>query len=477
MSEDEVLRRFQAMIDGMGLEDLRALTGQVLTQAGQAAAEPVESRRRPARPEPAVFRLRVDLNDAAPPIWRRLDVRSDLTLDVVHQVLQDAFSWTDSHLHRFVLGADDVWDPRGEAFLCPYDVDDPENEDGGTPEELVRLDETMGEPGDVLRYVYDYGDSWDLTLRLEEVCHPRTTAPPAACVGGHRGAPPEDSGSIRDAESLAEVLDDPAYFDPADVNARLTRPYYVLRQRGLPRRLLELLPVLELVAGPGTDDLAHRLASLDPAAPGPSTAEIAAVLRPHLWVLDRAASDGIPLTAAGYLKPADVEALAPLVPGMAGWIGKANREDLTWPVAAFRESLIRHLGLLRKHRGRLVLTRAGAAAHVDPRALFEHLAGRLRPREGREFERDADLLVLAYAAVGEDKVLPLSQVAATLTDLGYRYSDGTVVDEHAVRTYDRNVYGVLLDLSPEPAVRREHRRMSPVAAALARAALGMTTHP
>lgn len=466
-------RQFQALMDGMGLEDLRSLTGQILAHgrvaAGTAAA--VVSRRRPARPEPAVFRVRVDLDGAAPPIWRRLDVRSDLTLDVVHQVLQDAFSWTDSHLHRFALG-DDVWDREAEVFLCPYDADNLEDDETGVREELVRLDETMGEPGDVLRYVYDYGDSWELTLRLEGVRPLPTTAPPAACVGGRRGAPPEDSGSIRDAESLAEVLDDPAFFDPADVDARLARPYYVLRQRGLPRRLLELLPVLELVAG--TDDLGHRLASLDPAAPGPSADDVEAALCPYLWILDRAATDGIPLTAAGYLRPADVEALAPLVPGMAGWIGKANREDLTWPVAAFRKSLTRHLGLLRKHRGRLVLTRAGAAVHGEPRALFEHLAARLRPREDREFERDADLLVLACAAVGPGRALPLRQVAAALADLGYRYSDGAVVDEHAVRTHERSVYEVLLDVSPAPDVRREQRRIGPVAAALARAALGTT---
>ena len=70
--------------------------------------------------------------------------------------------------------------------------------------------------------------------------------------------------------------------------------------------------------------------------------------------------------------------------------------------------------------------------------------------------------------------LPLRQVAAALADLGYRYSDGAVVDEHAVRTHERSVYEVLLDVSPAPDVGREQRRIGPVAAALARAALGTT---
>ncbi len=48
--------------------------------------------RRPPQDEVAIYRIRVDLDHAEPPIWRRLDLRSDLPLDVVHQVLQVAFS-------------------------------------------------------------------------------------------------------------------------------------------------------------------------------------------------------------------------------------------------------------------------------------------------------------------------------------------------------------------------------------------------
>lgn len=33
----------------------------------------------------------------------------------------------------------------------------------------ARLDEILHEPGDVLHYLFDYGDSWELTLRLEGV--------------------------------------------------------------------------------------------------------------------------------------------------------------------------------------------------------------------------------------------------------------------------------------------------------------------
>ena len=39
----------------------------------------------------------------------------------------------------------------------------------GTPVAEVRLYETLHEQGDALRYVYDYGDSWEPTLLVESV--------------------------------------------------------------------------------------------------------------------------------------------------------------------------------------------------------------------------------------------------------------------------------------------------------------------
>ena len=162
--------------------------------------------RRAPRADVAIFRVRVDLDDASPPIWRRLDVRSDLPLDVVHQVLQVAFDWTDSHLHRFSLGGG-PFDGHSQLFLCPHDVEDRDFDgDEGVPASEVRLDETLQEPGNVLHYVYDYGDFWELTLRLEEILPAGGDSPTAAVVDGRRAAPPEDCGGITDAESLAEVL-------------------------------------------------------------------------------------------------------------------------------------------------------------------------------------------------------------------------------------------------------------------------------
>lgn len=418
--QDELRRRFDDIISGMDVSDLRQLAGQLLDFGrGTAAAPSRPSRRRPRRATPATYRIRVDLDDARPPIWRRLDIRSDLTLDAVHQALQAAFGWTDSHLHRFALGGG-VFDRKAELFLCPFDVE--EGEDDGLPASDVRLDETLAEPGDVLRYCYDYGDSWDLTLKLESVGDlADASAPPAVCVDGRRAAPPEDCGGLRDADQLAEVLEDPAHFDLAEVNQALTDPWMLLSDAGVDRRLLRLL--LRLRGTAAGDDLAARLMSLTSRQDEPSPSERAAALEPALWFLDHVGDSGLTLTSAGYLKPDDVTAAAAVIPDAKEWIGKANRESQTFPVLLFRESLQR-LKLLRKYRGRLLLTKAGAAARGKPEVLWRHCAERLPVGKDEDFAVQASLLALVYVASAPDQRIPTDSLAEALTYLDWREGGG-----------------------------------------------------
>ena len=70
----------------------------------------------PARKTPVnIYQLKVTLRDSHPPIWRRLRVPGNSTLYTLHQILQVAMGWTDSHLHEFTVGETSYRPPS------PYD--------------------------------------------------------------------------------------------------------------------------------------------------------------------------------------------------------------------------------------------------------------------------------------------------------------------------------------------------------------------
>lgn len=466
---DDLRRQFDALISGADLGDLRKLADQVSLLAGGDPAQRTSNPhlRHPRRGQPAIFRVRVDLNHAHPPIWRRLDLRSDLTLDAVHQVLQTAYDWTDSHLHRFSIGGD-AFDMAAEWFLCPYDVE--EGEDEGTPATDVTLAETLAKPGDVLHYIYDYGDHWDLTIRLEEILPLADGAPQASCVDGRRAAPPDDCGSLRDAEDLAEILDDPAAFDVDELNELLTSPTGGLVEWGVRPDLVALLNQLKRT--PVGDDFIARTLVVGKAEL-PSHDELVANLRAYQWFLDRAAGDGIPLTAAGYLKPIDVEAAAAVVPVVGDWIGKRNREDLTTPLLEFRQSL-QQIGLLRKYKGKLLLTKAGKVAQSDPGALWRHLAFHLIDGPGDTFDTQARLLALLCLA-SEPEGRHEQRLAEATTYLGWRQRDGRPVSEESTRWAIREVTHALANVAcaqrDRGIPRIERRALTPIAVLLARHAL------
>jgi len=156
-----------------------------------------------------------------------------------------------------------------------------------------------------------------------------------------------------------------------------------------------------------------------------------------------------------------------VLPTMGGSIGKANRESVTKPILHFRQ-LLQSLGLLRRHKGALRLTRAGGAAQRGPVELWNWLADKLVPAASG-FDVDATLLLLAYAATSGASEIELDAVAAALTALGWQTVDGRPVERRDL--YWIPAVQVLRNVASDPTDWASRWRISPAAAKLARAAL------
>ncbi|MGB7961958.1 MAG: plasmid pRiA4b ORF-3 family protein [Propionicimonas sp.] len=387
------------------------------------------------RPDRACFVVRLDLDNTKPPIWRRLRLASDLTLSELHEILQIAMGWTDSHLHQFQMGPD-AKDFRVVPFLTPFDLD--EGETDGTLESEVRLDQTIAKPGHRLYYEYDFGDGWEHTIKLEKIEPWAETGPVAVCVAGRRACPPEDVGGppgyhdVLDAleghiepaevEWMAERIEwlpegfDPAAFSADEVNE-------LLRENPLPAlgdwhpEIAHLLAKAAVRGRPGLGSLVKQ-AVADWVELTDVQVEQATL---SYRVMLSTVGAGVKLTAAGYLPPRIVENLWDELRLGSEWIGKGNREDMTLPVLILRESATA-LGLLRKAKGQLTVTKLGRVLADDPRALLAHIGKRLPL--GREFERDAGMLELLLAAASPDVAQEGADLAGIYAGLGWRNDHG-----------------------------------------------------
>lgn len=186
------------------------------------------------------------------------------------------------------------------------------------------------------------------------------------------------------------------------------------------------------------------------------------------YLLKRADGDGLPLTAAGYLKPADVRALAAVMPMIRDWNHKMAREIDAHPVLHFRE-YVKSIGLLRKYKGSLRLTRLGRVAANDPPVLWKHLADTLAPDE-QSFNADATVVVLVHMATTESRI-DVGAVAQTLTALGWSHRDGSPVSQGEVYEVWNELWDVLGNIGEGEGNHHSDRMMSQAARVMVHEAL------
>ena len=146
-----------------------------------------------------LYQIKVSLNGVRPPIWRRLLVPGSVSLKDLHDVLQAAIGWTDSHLHQFVA--------RGTLYGRP----DPEFGRGCVNEKGVRLDGVLRAEKDAMTYEYDFGDGWQHKVVLEKILGSAEDDVAPSCTAGARACPPEDCGGVWGYANLLKIISDSSH--------------------------------------------------------------------------------------------------------------------------------------------------------------------------------------------------------------------------------------------------------------------------
>ncbi len=139
----------------------------------------------------------VTLLGAEPPVWRRFLIRPNATFMDLHEAIQHACGWQNSHLFVFR-------DSGGGAIAG---LPDDEGFDEPDPDAAFIKLSSFFQPDAVetCAYEYDFGDSWEHsvvlkgTVDLEESFERRL-------IDGGRAFPLEDSGGLRGYEDCVKAV-------------------------------------------------------------------------------------------------------------------------------------------------------------------------------------------------------------------------------------------------------------------------------
>jgi Plasmid pRiA4b ORF-3-like protein len=157
------------------------------------------------------YQLKISLDGAKPPIWRRVLVANTINLQDLHQLIQIVMGWNDSHLHHFIQGSG--WQT---VFYAPHQEDDFDSLDS-KDEADYQIRQLLKKEKDKITYEYDFGDSWQHTLLLEKILPFEDSHNTPQCIKGKLACPPDDCGGIWDYANLLEILDDPSHPDHKDM--------------------------------------------------------------------------------------------------------------------------------------------------------------------------------------------------------------------------------------------------------------------
>jgi hypothetical protein len=161
-------------------------------------------------PEPVhVYQFKITLDGIKPPIWRRIQVRGDVSLFKLHKIIQAAMGWEDYHLHQFIVGEDYYAIPSPDE---PWPMETKN-------EKRAKLFQIA--PAEKARFIYEYdfGDSWYHDILVEKILHPEGEQKHPVCLSGRRSRPPEDCGGISGYCEFLEAVSDPKHPDHEDMLA------------------------------------------------------------------------------------------------------------------------------------------------------------------------------------------------------------------------------------------------------------------
>lgn len=160
-------------------------------------------------PRSTVHELTITLLGVEPPVWRRVQVASGVTLSRVHGDIQAVMGWSNSHLHQFAIGDIRYGSPDPDYLPAFGDPVHDERKSKLGP---------LAQKGDRFIYEYDFGDSWEHEIVVEQILGAGPGSATSRCLDGSSACPPEDVGGWPGYADFLEAMADPRHPDHDDLS-------------------------------------------------------------------------------------------------------------------------------------------------------------------------------------------------------------------------------------------------------------------
>jgi hypothetical protein len=126
----------------------------------------------------------------------------DIRLDRLHLTIQAAMGWTNSHLYEIRGG--------GVGWSTPLpDIDGAGDFLDARKARLADVIEDVG--AKTLKYLYDFGDGWEHTIKIERLLDPEPGVLYPRLIDAKGHCPPEDVGSPWGYAEFLEAMADPTH--------------------------------------------------------------------------------------------------------------------------------------------------------------------------------------------------------------------------------------------------------------------------
>ncbi|MBA4106723.1 MAG: hypothetical protein C0485_13285 [Pirellula sp.] len=172
-----------------------------------AAAKSTRKKKAPAKTaDSAVYQFKITLLGWKPLIWRRILVPEGTLVDL-HEHIQTAMGWTNSHLHQFKRG------DRHYGIPAHLNEDWLDEDEKALDSAQVTLRDLFGgtRPSRTMHYEYDFGDGWEHEIDFEELRAAEPGVKYPCCIEGAGACPPEDVGGVWGYAAMLEAIENPKH--------------------------------------------------------------------------------------------------------------------------------------------------------------------------------------------------------------------------------------------------------------------------